>query len=88
MFVSISVCVLCFVCAQSNPTKLPTAFADALKKKQRAISDLKEQLVRLRADEATQREVQAVIEGQFKEWLATSGNIRQVYDLLRASSDL
>jgi hypothetical protein len=64
------------------------AFSDALKRKQHAIIDLKEHLLRLRADDATQRDVQAVVEGQFKEWLATSGNIRQVYDLLRAQPDL
>lgn len=34
-------------------------------------------------DEARRRELQAAIQAHFKDWLLTSGNMRQVYDLAR-----
>ena len=42
-------------------------------------------LVALQAvlDDARKRELQAVIQAHFKEWLNASGNMRQVYDLAR-----
>jgi hypothetical protein len=58
-------------CRQTNPCKLPPPFADALKAKQHAIVDLRDQLLRLKADDATQRDVQTVVEGQFKVRTAT-----------------
>ncbi len=34
-------------------------------------------------DDGKKRELQAVIQSYFKDWLMTSGNMRQVYDLAR-----
>lgn len=34
-------------------------------------------------DDARKRELQSVIQSHFKEWLLSSGNMRQVYDLAR-----
>ena len=34
-------------------------------------------------DDARKRELQTVIQAHFKEWLHSSGNLRQVYDLAR-----
>jgi TBCC domain-containing protein 1 len=38
-------------------------------------------------DDAKKRELQAVIQTYFKDWLMTSGNMRQVYDLARMERD-
>lgn len=40
-------------------------------------------LVQAALDDAKKRELQAVIQSYFKDWLMTSGNMRQVYDLAR-----
>jgi TBCC domain-containing protein 1 len=34
-------------------------------------------------DDNKKRELQSVIQSHFKEWLLSSGNMRQVYDLAR-----
>ena len=34
-------------------------------------------------DDSKKRELQSVIQSHFKEWLLSSGNMRQVYDLAR-----
>ena len=34
-------------------------------------------------DDGRKRELQTVIQAHFKDWLHTSGNLRQVYDLAR-----
>lgn len=72
----------------ANPCKLAPAYTEALLKKQKAIAQLREQIGKLTTDDGVQRDVQAVVEGQFKEWLATSGNIRQIYDLLKLSGEM
>ena len=38
-------------------------------------------------DDAKKRELQGVIQSCFKDWLMTSGNMRQVYDLARMERD-
>lgn len=40
-------------------------------------------LLQAALDDAKKRELQAVIQSYFKDWLMTSGNMRQVYDLAR-----
>eukprot|EP00698_Gefionella_okellyi_P023071 TRINITY_DN7758_c0_g1_i1.p1 TRINITY_DN7758_c0_g1~~TRINITY_DN7758_c0_g1_i1.p1 ORF type:complete len:528 (+),score=126.53 TRINITY_DN7758_c0_g1_i1:68-1651(+) len=72
----------------SNPCVLPASYEAAVQRKQHAVADLRFTVASLDVDEATVRDVQTVIEGQFKEWLSTSGNIRQVYDLLRVAPEL
>ena len=40
-------------------------------------------LVQAVLDDARKRELQTVIQAYFKDWLQSSGNMRQVYDLAR-----
>ena len=49
----------------------------------RAVASLRAALRDAGLDEASKRELQATIQAYFKEWLLTSGSMRQVYDLAR-----
>ncbi|KAK9916762.1 hypothetical protein WJX75_006671 [Coccomyxa subellipsoidea] len=66
-----------------SPFRLPAAYEEAKERKVSAVSDLRNAVKAAALDDAKKRELQAVIQSYFKDWLMTSGNMRQVYDLAR-----
>ena len=68
---------------QANPFAVPPAYVQALDQKVKAVASLRAALRDARLDESDKRELQATIQAYFKEWLLSSGSMRQVYDLAR-----
>ena len=69
--------------AAASPFPLPPAYEAAREAKVAAIADLRAAVRRAALADARKRELQAAIQAHFKEWLASSGMMRQVYDLAR-----
>lgn len=69
--------------APPGPFRLPPAYEEAKEHKVAAVADLRSAVKQAVLDDARKRELQAVIQAHFKEWLTQSGNMRQVYDLAR-----
>ncbi|KAK9810967.1 hypothetical protein WJX73_001581 [Symbiochloris irregularis] len=69
--------------APPGPFRLPPAYEEAKERKVAAVSELRNAVKQAVLDDARKRELQAVIQAHFKEWLNSSGNMRQVYDLAR-----
>ena len=68
---------------QANPFAVPPAYVQALDQKVKAVASLRAALRDAGLDESDKRELQATIQAYFKEWLLSSGSMRQVYDLAR-----
>ena len=68
---------------QANPFAVPPEYVRALDAKVKAVASLRSALRDAGLDERSRRELQATIQAFFKEWLMTSGSMRQVYDLAR-----
>ena len=68
---------------RANPFSVPDAYVAALDAKVRAVASLRGALRDARLDERAKRELQAVVQAHFKEWLLASGAMRQVYELAR-----
>lgn len=68
---------------QANPFVVPPAYVQALDHKVRAVAALRAALRDAALDDSSKHELQATIQAYFKEWLLTSGSMRQVYDLAR-----
>ncbi|EIE26747.1 TBCC-domain-containing protein [Coccomyxa subellipsoidea C-169] len=66
-----------------SPFRLPAVYEEAKERKVSAVSDLRNAVKAASLDDGKKRELQAVIQSYFKDWLMTSGNMRQVYDLAR-----
>jgi len=66
-----------------NLFPLPEEYDAALKKKVEAVADLRSEVKSAVLEEPRKRDLQAVIQAHFKEWLVASGNMRQIYDLAR-----
>ncbi|CAL8467086.1 g6622 [Coccomyxa elongata] len=66
-----------------SPFRLPAVYEEAKERKVSAVSDLRNAVKAAALDDGKKRELQAVIQSYFKDWLMTSGNMRQVYDLAR-----
>ena len=64
-----------------NPFNLPEEYAAAVKAKVSAVKELRAALKGANLEEGAQAELQSCIQSHFKEWLAASGNLRQIYDL-------
>ena len=69
--------------AAASPFPLPPAYEAAREAKVAAIADLRAAVRRAALADGRKRELQAAIQAHFKEWLASSGMMRQVYDLAR-----
>lgn len=65
------------------PLLTPQVYALALEQKVRRVTELRLVVKDAALDESRRRELQAAIQAHFKDWLLTSGNMRQVYDLAR-----
>lgn len=72
---------------RANPFALPKAYLLALQQKTKTVENLRQTLKNAVLEENRKRELTNVIQAHFKEWLLTSGNIRQVYDLARLDRD-
>mmetsp|Transcript_707 Transcript_707/g.2084 ORF Transcript_707/g.2084 Transcript_707/m.2084 type:complete len:651 (+) Transcript_707:360-2312(+) len=62
---------------------LPPEYEAAKDRKVASVADLRNAVKTAQLDDDRKRELQAVIQAHFKEWLLSSGNMRQVYDLAR-----
>lgn len=62
---------------------LPPEYEEAKDRKVAAVADLRNAVKTAQLDDERKRELQSVIQAHFKEWLLSSGNMRQVYDLAR-----
>jgi TBCC domain-containing protein 1 len=67
----------------ANPFPLPQAYAAATEAKVRRVGELQAAVREAALDEARRRELQAAIQAHFREWLVSSGNMRQIFDLSR-----
>ncbi len=67
----------------ANPFPLPAAYADATEAKVRRVGELQTAVREAALDDARRRELQAAIQSHFRDWLITSGNMRQIFDLSR-----
>lgn len=69
--------------AHPDTFPLPKAYADALQGKIVRVANMRAAVKTSFLDSQCKQEVQAVIQAYFKDWLMSSNNIRQVYDLAR-----
>ena len=67
----------------ANPFPLPAAYADATEAKVRRVGELQAAVREAALDEGRRRELQAAIQAHFRDWLVSSGNMRQIFDLSR-----
>eukprot|EP00850_Spirogloea_muscicola_P006209 SM000029S10504 [mRNA] locus=s29:521449:524493:+ [translate_table: standard] len=72
---------------RANPFLLPKTYLTALQHKTKTVEGLRQTLKTAVLEESKKRELTNVIQAHFKEWLFSSGNIRQVYDLARLDRD-
>lgn len=77
-------------CPTANPDvfALPPAYQSALQSKIQSVSRLRAAVKASFLDSSCKQEVQSVIQAYFKDWLKSSNNIRQVYDLARLEREL
>jgi len=67
---------------KSNPLVLPEEYAKALAEKEQAVKSIRRAMRDADIDNEAKKDLQAKIEASFQEWLVSSGNIRQINDLL------
>lgn len=72
--------------APSSPFGLPPAYVSALEARLRRVADVQGSVRDAQLDEAKRKELQAAIQGHFREWLILTGNMRQVVDLSRVAT--
>jgi len=72
------------VASQANPCPLPPAYASALQSKHKQVLDLRKEIAETEAVSAggNKQVLHRAIQAKFKEWLVSSGNMRQVQDLI------
>ena len=63
-------------------------YALSLEEKQKAVAFLRQAIKNSEMDQEAQRKLQATIQAQFKEWLISTGNIRQIQDLMNMDLEL
>lgn len=66
---------------QANPFILPKAYLVAQQQRTKAVESLKQTLKGVALEESRKRDLTTAIHAYFKEWLYSTGNIRQIYDL-------
>lgn len=62
---------------------LPEEYAKALTTQRNSVRALRRAIREMGLEDAQRKELQAAVQANFREWLATSGNLRQVTDLVR-----
>eukprot|EP00164_Ancoracysta_twista_P002665 GFYU01003543.1.p1 GENE.GFYU01003543.1~~GFYU01003543.1.p1 ORF type:complete len:546 (-),score=72.71 GFYU01003543.1:47-1684(-) len=73
---------------RANPCTIPPEYAVHVERKQKAFTVLRQAIKEIKMDDNTQKDLQQIIQNQFKEWLMTSGNLRQIQDLLHLDQQL
>ena len=68
------------------PFAPPREYAAALAEKQRAVKQLQSALRSQQLDQAAQSTLERVVQAKFKEWLVTSGRVREVLDLVQLAN--
>mmetsp|Transcript_13098 Transcript_13098/g.25709 ORF Transcript_13098/g.25709 Transcript_13098/m.25709 type:complete len:101 (-) Transcript_13098:166-468(-) len=72
------------VASQANPCPLPPAYASALQQKHKQVLDLRKEIAETEQTSAAAKSaLHKAIQSKFKEWLVSSGNLRQVQDLVQ-----
>lgn len=66
---------------------LPPEYEEAKERKVASVADLRNAVKTAQLDDERKRELHSVIQAHFKEWLLSSGSMRQVYDLARMERD-
>ncbi|KAJ0391943.1 hypothetical protein ATCC90586_011976 [Pythium insidiosum] len=66
-----------------RPFPLPAPYADALRQQQDVVEALRRLVCSDEFDLSTKRSMETVIQMRFKEWLNTTGNVRQILDLVQ-----
>eukprot|EP00775_Hariotina_reticulata_P013625 gene13625-13751_t len=69
------------------PFPLPPEYDAALQQQYSVVTELRSRIRGSGLDEARRNQLQAVIQSHFREWLHSSGAIRQVYDLSKLEGD-
>ncbi|GLE01642.1 hypothetical protein PINS_up010476 [Pythium insidiosum] len=69
--------------AAERPFPLPAPYADALRQQQDVVESLRRLVCSDEFDLSTKRSMETVIQMRFKEWLNTTGNVRQILDLVQ-----
>jgi TBCC domain-containing protein 1 len=64
-----------------NPFLLPEAYREAQKKKEVNLKETEQTIRSLQLDENRKRDLACALHAQFRDWLYSSGNIRQLYCL-------
>jgi len=67
----------------ANPFMVPLVYASALDDTVKRVMSLRAAVRDAALEESRRRELQATVQAFFKEWLVSTGQMRQVYDLLR-----
>ncbi|TMW60304.1 hypothetical protein Poli38472_000346 [Pythium oligandrum] len=65
-----------------RPFPLPPAFVETLRAQQETVETLRRLVTSDEFDLSTKRNMEIVIQMRFKEWLSTTGNVRQILDLV------
>lgn len=73
--------------APSSPFALPAAYLSALEVRLRRVADVQSAVRDAQLDDGRRRELQAAIQGHFREFLLNSGKMREVVDLSRVSTN-
>ncbi|KAK9824118.1 hypothetical protein WJX72_007884 [[Myrmecia] bisecta] len=66
-----------------SPFRLPPAYEEAKEKKVNAVHELRNAVKLAGMDDGRKRELQNTIQAYFKEWLLSTGNMRQIHDMAR-----
>jgi TBCC domain-containing protein 1 len=72
--------------APGSPFSLPPGYVAALEARLRRVADVQGAVRDAQLDESKRKELQAAIQGHFREWLVVTGNMRQVVDLSRVAT--
>ncbi|KAL2641266.1 hypothetical protein R1flu_008853 [Riccia fluitans] len=71
----------------ANPFLLPKAYSQAQQHRSTAAESLKQTLKSVVLEEQRKRDLTIAIHAHFKDWLLSTGNIRQIYDLQSLERD-
>jgi len=66
---------------QANPFETPPSYVAALDAKMQRVNDVRTRVRDSSLSESKRSELQGAIQAHFKEWLASSGHSRQIFDL-------
>jgi len=65
----------------SNPFPVPEPYAQAVEDNVRSVAEIRKKVKQANLGDPERHELQNCIQVHFKDWLASTGNLRQIYDL-------